>query len=564
MSKSIREVPKEIAAFGERQFKETGAMAVEVLRVKASVMRKHFRQLKGIAFLVSVISLDRVRIYFFNSVGMMLVGENVEVSMYNKIRASSKLIAKYEKPKELTAEELRIEATQELRDSLAKALRRVARLLNTTPPSFPDIFVTRTSLEESNQSFGLQISESGEYLFEDSALKTKWIDGLIIRTAFLAHLDFEKSKFQLAALVGNAIALAILKEPEKKAFREIWSKISKDTEWQPIMNHMIHHVDSYTSTGFARMFSLIQQIPSLHSQNSDWRFAFRIIHDGVNVTIGTEEYHIILRFCQNLSKPRKIDLKRGALESIHLAPRVICDPTPFDLAISLFFGQASKDDWATVSFIEGSKVNSLSLRPGGGLEVSAIKYQLNLEDVYPSSGGLISHGKTILQRALAALGVRTKSECTFESTISFSDSPLTTNEKAVLERLMLGKIDVINNTLIGSPQVVDSLFEKGKIVFLPNFNHIGIESDYLLRGNADVLHSIARQNSIESTIFQTRSESVAIISAPATWKAALLDSVAKEGISIWPVHTVTSDRNILRSENLFPDDELTIQKQMST
>ena len=147
LPRSAREVPKEIAAFGEKQFKETGAAAVEVIRVKAAVMRKHFRELKGITYLVAVVAIDRVRIYFFNAAGVMLVGENVEVSMYQKVRSSSKLIAKFEKPRELTPEEKRIEATQELRDSLAKAIRRVTRVLTTASPTFPDIYVTRTSSE---------------------------------------------------------------------------------------------------------------------------------------------------------------------------------------------------------------------------------------------------------------------------------------------------------------------------------------------------------------------------------------------------------------------------------
>ncbi|MHA2359831.1 MAG: hypothetical protein ACXAB5_06135 [Candidatus Thorarchaeota archaeon] len=89
LPRSAREVPKEIAAFGEKQFKETGAAAVEVLRVKAAVMRKHFSKLKGITFVVAVVSLDRVRIYFFNAAGVMLVGENVEPSMYTKVRRAS-------------------------------------------------------------------------------------------------------------------------------------------------------------------------------------------------------------------------------------------------------------------------------------------------------------------------------------------------------------------------------------------------------------------------------------------------------------------------------------------
>ena len=89
-----------VAAFGEKQFNETGAQAVEVLRVKASVMRKHFRQLKGILFLVAVISLDRIRVYFFNGAGVMVIGENLEQKMYEKVRRSSKIVAKFEKPKE--------------------------------------------------------------------------------------------------------------------------------------------------------------------------------------------------------------------------------------------------------------------------------------------------------------------------------------------------------------------------------------------------------------------------------------------------------------------------------
>ena len=555
LPRSAREVPKEIAAFGERQFKETGAPVVEVLRVKASFIRKHFRQLRGITFIVAVITRFRVRVYFFNSAGVMLSGENVEVSIYKKVRASSKLITKFEKPRELTPEEQRIEATQELRDSLTKAIRRVTRLLTTASPAFPDIFVTRASSEESTQNFGLQISDDGEYLFEESALKTKWVDGLVTRTAFLAHLRPENSKSEIASVIGNGIALALLKKPGEKAFRELWFKKSKDSDWFPLVNHMIKHVECYSNVGFIRFLALLQEIPSA-SQIEDWKSPVKVIHDGTRVSIGTEEYHIIQRFCQTLSKPRKLNPRKHRLESIHLAPRVICDPTPLDIQISLSYGKPADEDWANVSFFNGTEVNTLRLGLEEGDPLTAIEYWLNLEDVYPTSGGLISQGRSVLQRALATLGITSKTTGTYEAIVEFSDTKLAVNEKAVLERLILGQLDVLSNTLIGSPQIIDKLLSKGKIVFLPDFNHIGVDVDYLLKGEIDVVRPIAREHSLEATIFRTDMDSVALVSAPSTWRNGLFEAVTVDSISIWSVLSTYSQRNILRSESLFPKEKL--------
>jgi hypothetical protein len=555
LPRSAREVPKEIAVFGERQFKETGAAMVEVLRVKAAFMRKHFRQLKGITFLVAVVTRDRVRIYFFNTAGVMLLAENTELSKYKKVRASAKLIVKFETPKELTPEEQRIEATQELRDSLARAMRRVTRFLAATSPTFPDIFVTRTGIDEPKQSFGLQISEDGEYLFEESALKAKWFDGLITRTAFLTHLESGHSRSEIASVVGNGIAVALLKGPGRKAFRDFWLKTSKNTEWFPIVNHLVKHADCYTSDGFVRLSSLLQQIPS-STKIDDWIPSIKIIHDSARVSIGTEEYHVISKFCQTLTKPRKLSSRKHALDAIHLAPRVICDSTPLDTQISLSYGKPSNEDWANVSFLNGSDVNTLKIGLEEGLPLTGIEYWLNLEDVYPTSGGLISHGKSVLQRALATLGISNKLDVTFEASIEFSDVSLAVNEKAVLERLILGQLDVLANTLIGSPQIIDQLLAKGKIVFLPNFSHIGVDMDYLVKGGVDEIRSITRQSSLEATIFKTDTDSVAIISAPSTWRDGLFDSVTRAGISFWPILSTTSQRNLLRSESLFPDDRL--------
>ena len=48
---------------------------------------------------------------------------------------------------------------------------------------------------------------------------------------------------------------------------------------------------------------------------------------------------------------------------------------------------------------------------------------------------------------------------------------------------------------------------------------------------------------------------MAVVSAPSTWRNGLFEAVAVEGITIWPVLTITSQRNILRSEDVFPEDK---------
>ena len=224
--------------------------------------------------------------------------------------------------------------------------------------------------------------------------------------------------------------------------------------------------------------------------------------------------------------------------------------------LSLSYGKPTNEDWVNVSFFDNTEVNTLKIGQEKGESLTAIEYWLNLEDVYPTSGGLISHGKSVLQRAKAALGVSSKPTGTYEASVEFSDTTLAVNEKAVLERLILGQLDVLSNTLIGSPQIIGKLLTKGKIVFLPSFNHIGVDMDYLLKGEIDAVRSIAKQHSLETTLFRTDSDSVAIVSAPSTWKQGLFEAVTMEGISIWPILTTASQRNILRSENLFPDDKI--------
>jgi hypothetical protein len=76
MSRRARKIPSTIADFGEKQFKDLNPDLVEVLRVKASTIRKYWSQLRGITFLVAVVTSERVRIYFFNSQAVMLARIN--------------------------------------------------------------------------------------------------------------------------------------------------------------------------------------------------------------------------------------------------------------------------------------------------------------------------------------------------------------------------------------------------------------------------------------------------------------------------------------------------------
>ncbi|MFW9844268.1 MAG: hypothetical protein ACFFEV_06820 [Candidatus Thorarchaeota archaeon] len=555
MSRSAREIPKAIAAFGEKQFKETGATAVEVLRVKAAVMRKHFRQLKGIVFLVAVISLDRTRVYFFNAAGVMMSGENLDESIYSKVRKSSKLIAKFEKPKVLTEEELRIEATQELRDNFGKAIRRVTRYLAGKEPTFPDIFVTRTKNEESMQNFGLQISPDFEFIFEENVLSQRWIEGLLIRSAFLLHLQKEHWSNESACAIGNSLAQILLKQPVRNHWTQIWKKQSKGTIWAKCVTHFHEHEETYGPDIFNWLVSVIRG-SSLQTEQSSWIQALSIIHDSVVVPIGTSEYHTIDGFCKILGKPNQLVKRRHLLESIHLSPRVICNSTSLGKQIGLSLGdEVSDDSWASVQILNGFDTQILNIGTQNQKPIDSIEYWLNIEDIYPSTTGLLSHGLDIVRRALEKLGVVSNPEITFEARMEMNkDRSLETKEIAVLERLLMGDLEIISNTLVGSPQIVKQLLEKECIIFVPDFNHLGIEPNFLLLGSYDEVKRIG-QSTLEATIFKTDSDTYAIVSAPTSWRKSMLDSAIKSNLKIWPIVSVKSERRILRDERIFTEDK---------
>jgi hypothetical protein len=549
MSRSARDLPKEIAAFGQRQFRETGASAVEVLRVKASTMRKHFSKLKGITFLVAVISRDRVRVYFFNSAGIMLIGENIEVEKYGKVRKTSKLVAKFEKPRPLTKEELRIEATEELRQDLSRTLKRVVRFLGRKEPEFPVIFVTRESSIGMNQGFGLLIEEDGSLVFEQGLLESKWRDGFITRASVLLLLDVDKRSWEFSATIGNAIAFASLDGQKKTDWLDIWKKKAVETWFMPIVNHLSKHSSAYSWVGFARILDLVERVPELSEDK--WKLVLNEIHESVEVALGTEEKLSIQGFCKSLTKPRKLAAKRHILESIHLAPRAICDPTSLDLTLSIGEERSKDEPWLWIEYMDGAEKRCLTIIEGPENPLSHIEYILNLRDIFPKAGGVLGKGKDVLTWILGNLGVKDEKEHTFRAKVEFSKKQVSATENAVLERLIGGSLKVLSDSLIGSPQRIDGLVKSGTVVLLPDFNHIGFVPNLLLQGAYDQLVDVA-SHCIESTIFLSETASYALVSAPSSWRRMVLTSLSENEIAIWPVVQAKSSRRMIRSEDLLP------------
>ncbi len=554
MHQPVRETPKEIAAFGESQFKETGAVLVEVLRVKEVTVRKYFKRLRGITFIVAVVNQDRVRVYFFNAAGVMLGADNVEHSAYEPVRRTSRLLVKYEKPAEPTPEELRMEATEELRSTLSRAIRRVARAIARPEPKFPTVFVTREKLGASEQGFGMQLEQDGTFLFEESAANASWAEGIALRTGFLLMMDREHALTSFAQCVGNGMAYSLMKGTQRNDWVQVWRKNTKNKDLVQLINHFTVHAECYEERGFQRILSLVEAAPSALSLEK-WAQGLRIVHDGFEVPLGTDDYHAIRGFCESLRSPKKLNARRHILESVHLAPRSVCNVTPLGRVLSLVRGEEYDDApsvWLTVRFLEGPSLKRLSIVEGQGEQVTSLEYFLNIEDITPKSGGLASHGKDVLRWALESLGLRSLGPSTFEASIQFQEAKVDAAEEAVLERLAEGGLKILANTLTGSLHRVASLAESGHVLLLPSFNHAGIRHDFLVIGATDAVRSAVHSSCLEATVIITTEGAYAITSAPGVWGRRLVETAQSLALSITPIVDTLSTRGLVRHENVFP------------
>ncbi len=556
MSKrDTRQIPKALADFGERQFQEMGPDSVEVLRVKASTIRKYWSKLQGISYLVSVISSDRVRIYFFNSSAIMLVGENIDHDQYVKIREKSKLIKKYERPKPPTELELRMEATEEMRSALAKALRRVARFLGVKEPAFPNIYVSKILDLQSSQSFGLRIADDGSFLFLESSATPSNLEALSIRSSFLALLDKDRAGDEFAECISNAITSILLKDKPQEIWVKWWLESSKGTDFQGVVNHLLVHRESYGAQGMFRILQLLRKAPT-DVPIQKWKESLEIIHNYHEVSVGTEAWPIVNGFCKSLEKPRNLLKSRHSLKSIHLAPRALCNTMPIGKIPRIHKSQEfdnKKEVWLSVSFLADSGTSSLFLNPTEGDELKSIHYDLRLDDIFPKVGGILSTGKDILRWALQKLSITDNDQEAFSTSIHLKEASLSEAEKAVLERLSLGDTSILANTLVGSPQRIESLMNSGCLKLIPSFGHLGIEPEYLVSGTLKDITNYVIPNVLEATTFETDNESISIVAAPSMWYRRLIDYIEHTDLKLNSLTRIASPRNLIRKENVFPN-----------
>ncbi|MHA1929517.1 MAG: hypothetical protein ACTSV2_13155, partial [Candidatus Thorarchaeota archaeon] len=284
--------------------------------------------------------------------------------------------------------------------------------------------------------------------------------------------------------------------------------------------------------------------------------ALQMVHDNHEVSLGTEASHIIRSFCNTLSNPRKLLSKKHILKSIHLAPRAICDITTLGYHLTPKFSDHMEpdSDWLNVQCYDKSESKIFSLVESEDDPIKSIKYFLNIDDVLPKSGGVISQGRSIVSWALSAIGLGDQMMHTFDSEIEFSGKDILEPEKAILERLSLGKLSILANTLIGSPQRISSLVKLGSVILLPDFNHIGLRPNFFVTSESKGLQHTLDTFALEYTMFSTASTNYAVVSAPTIWGSNLIDAAVQDGCDVFPIIHASSQRKLLRSENVFPED----------
>ncbi len=552
---SARKIPKVLADFGEKQFRETSPDAVEVLRVKASTIRKYWSKLKGVTFIVAVVRSDGVRVYLFNVNAVMLVGENISREQYTKVRSKSKLLRKFERPTPPTELELRMEATEEVRTAIAKALKRVARFLTEKEPRFPTIYVSKNVESQSSQLFDMTIEPDGAFIFREDALKSENLEPLALRTAFLCHLETDKARLEFSQCIANAVVFYLLKGKSRDVWDKDWAKRSKDSHWDSMGLHLVHHRDTYGQVGISRVLQVIRDAP-VDCTAAQWYDSMRILHQYHEVSLGTESWHTIQGFYKDLGKPRKLLSNRHKLDMIHLQPRVLCNVVPLGIELKMHIAETHSlaSEWLSVGYHEGARRLSFMVGTDEGETIETIHYYLQLADVVPKTGGIISGGKSVIQWALNKLGQSTAGNYEFRSTIALKNLSLNNGDRAVLERLSLGRSQILFDTLVGSPHRIESLVKSNCVSIVPSFNHIGIEPNLLVRGDASTILDRVIPHVLEATVFEGDVNSFALVSAPSIWNSHLYKAIHGTEVSIWTVCEVNSPRRLVRFEEPFHID----------
>ncbi len=551
-----REIPRQIATFGEQQYRETDALAVEVLRVKAAAIRRYLRELGPTSYLVAVISLDRVRLYYLTETGVMLGADNIDHESYKRVREVGRLLVKFERPREPTPEELRMNATEELRNLLSKSIRRVTRMLGVSEPRFPEMYVSRERLGEHTQSFGTLADKDGALYFAEASVNAPWVEGIALRMAFLLCCGADSMRSDFGALVGNAVAYSNLRPSEQAKWLEIWTTHTKGGPWVPFLNHFVRHAETYTQRGYSILRSLITNACGVDDVEK-WARVLQVVHDGVELSLSTEQYHLIRGLCESLSSPRQLVQKRHTLLAAHLAPRTLCNVnamgSPLSVDIKTENPALETERWLDVEYLAGSQTRHLVIEPGTTQPLKAVRYILNIEDIVPKTGGLISQGASIVRHASVRLGLKNEWSPTYTAQINLRDAPgLPADQLAVLQRLAEGRSTILSDTLIGSLNRVEALLASEHIVLLPDFNHLGIRMNLLIIGDEKALPHVC-EHTLETTAFVTSDDTYMVVATASIWHDYLIDLVSEYGLQVYPIVRTESRRGLVRSEELLPE-----------
>ncbi len=556
MTAKRRDIPQQLAAFGERQYHETDALAVEVLRVKMAALRKYLREIGPTSYLVAVISSDRVRIYYFAESGVMLGADNIDHVTYERVRAIGRLMVKFERPREPTPEELRLNATEELRNLLSRSIRRVARMLGVNEPRFPNMYVLRESLNERTQSFGIRVGDDGALYFSEATVNAPWVEGVALRMAFLLCCGAASMRTEFSVLVGNAVAYSSLRPPEQTKWLEIWTVNTKGGPWVPFLNHFVMHSETYIPRGYSILRGLIARVAGTESIEQ-WTQVLQLIHDGIELPVNTEQYHVIRGLCDTLTDPRQLIQKKHTHLAVHLAPRAICNAnaigTPLSIRTLTTQPATQADLWLDVEYIAGSQTNHLVVEPGSVQPLNEIRYVLNIDDIVPKSGGLMSQGVSILRHAADILGLKSEWVPTYSAQLNLrTTSDLPVDQLAVLQRLLEGGTAVLNNSLTGSLNRIEALATAGHVVLLPDFGHIGVKASLLIIGDECVLNDVCKY-ALETTAFVTTHDIYMVVAATSIWQEYLIDIARDRGLQVYPIVRATSRRGLVRTEILLPE-----------
>lgn len=244
--------------------------------------------------------------------------------------------------------------------------------------------------------------------------------------------------------------------------------------------------------------------------------------------------------------------REQTMPAIHLAPRVIVNSAALgrDLTVE-DDGPGSSDALVDIEYLADKRPHHLLIREGGEHRLEAVTYWLDLRDGMGVSRKRMAENP-LLRVILKRFGRQIDLTPTYETTLTFKQTTLTAQERAVLERLSMGALQILGDSLIGSPEVISSLINKGQLVLLPNFHHVGIYNEYYARGTEVWPH--LRDLVIEASVFSTAECQHAVIAAQPRWNGTLFRTAIDLGIEVSPIITSTSHGGLLRYENVFPND----------